>query len=393
MSMQTAADILAEFPPISKAEWLARVAKDLKDRLPAELEWRLSNDITVTPFVHADDFPQPPQPLIPEAKGWEINEDLGAGNPEAANKQALEALAGGVESLTFFLAEPPKTETLSALLAGIHLDFISVHFAGPGLDANPGAVLAGLENIARSQHLQPAALRGSLGYHPAAALGRLHDWRYLTDLAAFVGDNWPGFRTISVSTESLGNPESAVDELADLIRQGNLYLEKLTERGLSVEKAAAQIQFSVQVGTTYFVEIAKLRALKILWLNVLTAWKAGAALPLIEVRFAAGSYQEADPYSNLIRATTMSLSAVLGGTNRLTVLPYDTPISYFQFPISTTPRGLRFARNIQHLLKMESFLDQAADPAAGSYYIETLTRQLAQAAWHTFQQSHGHAAR
>ena len=166
--------------------------------------------------------------------------------------------------------------------------------------------------------------------------------------------------------------------LKDTLQHANTYLSKLEEKGLSVAEIARTMEFSISIGKSYFVEIARLRALKLLWLNVLQAWNAPLEFPAITVQYQPETYTD-ELYTNMIRATTMAMSAVQGGATRLTVLPYDVNReSQAKYPATFSRR---IARNVQHLLKMESALDAVADPAAGSYYIETLTRQLSEEAW------------
>lgn len=374
-------DFFAEFSPVSKADWLARIAKDLKGRPLDELYWQLSDDLRIDPFGHADDLAAPAVPLTPAALQWEIAEDVDAADPAAANAQALEALNFGAESLCFHLPQPASSDTLRRLLEGIHPDYISLHFAGAGLAQNPGAVLAVVENLAREKSLDPGSLRGALHYDPAAAPG-IQDWRYVADLIAHTREHLPGFRLLTVEGASeWQGADHAADELAALLRRGNHYLQQLSERSVSPSDAAARLLFSVAIGPSYFVEIAKLRAFKLLWLNVLKAWGADAAYPVLDVRFAPEAYV-ADENANLIRATTMAMSAVLGGADRLSIRPYDAGA---ENPARPAGFGRRMARNVQHLLKMESFFNELPDPAAGSYYVEKLCGQLADAAWKKFQ--------
>lgn len=371
-------DFFAEFPPVSKADWLARIAKDLKDKPLENLYWQLDEQIKVDPFGHADDFQQSPAPLAGVAIGWEICETVPVGDPAAANAQALEALAGGAESLCFSFETIPDSAAFARLFEDVFLDYIGLHFSGRAVGENPGAFLALLQSLATQRGLSPALLHGSLRYAPANQPG-LHDWRYLVDLLDFANQNFPNFRVISVQAE-LQN--ELPDQLATMLRNGNLYLEKLAERGVAAENAAAALQFEFEIGKSYFVEIAKFRAFKLLWLNVLRGWNAPLTYPQMTAQFAPAAYSD-DIYSNMIRATTMAMSAVLGGAARLTVLPYDAGReAAAQYPQAF---GQRIARNVQHLLKMESHLDEVADPAAGSFYIEKLTQQLAEAAWQEFK--------
>lgn len=379
--MNQPANFFAEFPPVSKEEWLVRITKDLKGKPLDDLYWHLNAEITVDPFGHADDWPQPPSPLFALADAWAINEDVEEQETVAANAQALEALQFGAGSLRFQLPAGPFSGILHDLLNGIYIDYISLHFSGAGVVEGPAAVLAALKDPA--QGVPSRQLRGSLFYDPANEAGRLRDWRYIADLLHFAQAEFPGFRCITVDGQpEFGGPAHAADELAGLLRRGRNYFEHLTERGFAPDSIAGQLQFSLYTGKSYFVEIAKLRAFKILWANLLKAYGATPAYPVTDIRFFPGDYTD-ELYTNMIRATTMAMSAVLGGANRLTVLPYDAG----RETAAVYPRAFarRVARNVQHLLRLESGFADLADPAAGSYYLEKLTAQLASKAWAQFQ--------
>ncbi len=368
----------SEFPIVGKADWLKKIAKSLKDKSLEDLYWRPAPGLDVSPFVHADDFPQPAAALTRTPNRWEIGETIAAGDPRVANGQALEALAFGAEGLLFHLPEGTDTAVLRQLLQGIYLPMIGLRFDGPAVARNPGAVLAALQQIATEQELATTQLRGSLAYDPAGS-APIVDWRYLADLLAFARTDFPGFRLIALQSEEEGT--DVVEALAQLLRRGHFYLEKLTGRGLSAAEVAASLHFHLPVGPGYFLEIAKIRAFKLLWLNVLQGWAAPLEYPYVSARFAPAAYTD-DLYTNLVRATTLAMSAVVGGVDRLTVRPYaDGREAQTTHPPAF---GRRIARNVQHLLKMESGFDQPADPAAGSYYVENLTGQIAEKAWSRF---------
>ena len=265
------------------------------------------------------------------------------------------------------------------MLEGVYLDFIGLHFAGPGVEANPGMLLSHLSQLANAKGLKTAQLHGSLAYDPALH-NTIVDWRYLADLLQFASENFPQFSILAIRPEATPGP---VADIVSLLRQGNLYLEKLSERGIPPERAVAQMTFSIGIGKSYFYEIAKIRAFKLLWLHILKAWNAPLVLPVTAVHFREEAYTD-DLYTNMIRATTMAMSAVLGGADRLTVSPYDAG----REASATYPPafGRRIARNVQHLLQLESGFGDIADPAAGSYYIEKLTQQLAARAWKEFRE-------
>lgn len=373
----------AEFPPVSKEEWLQKISKDLKGKPLEDLDWHVSEHFAVSPFAHADDFPQPVPPLAAEPNRWEICEDVAAADPVAANREALAALEGGAEGLRFYVDRTPEAAYFSPLLDGIHLDYIGLHFSGKGVSANPGAIFAALEQQAKTKVIPASRLRGSLDYAPLSIAG-IVDWRYLADLTAYARQKFPGFRLVTISPAPLPLPEEPEAGLTSLLQQGNRYLDNLAKRGVPPGEAAGIMQFSIAVGQNYFLEIARIRAFKLLWINVLKAWNAPLKYPMVAAHFRRDAYTD-DLYTNMIRATTMAMSAALGGADRLTVLPYDagreTKAAYPQ------AFSRRIARNVQHLLKMESGFDRIQDPAAGSYYIEKLTLQLAEKTWKAFVSS------
>ena len=184
----------------------------------------------------------------------------------------------------------------------------------------------------------------------------------------------PQFAVITVNAERFyQNTEGVVSELCHAVSTGENYLKQLTANGLAIETIQNRLAFRFQIGVSYFVEIAKIRAFKLLWGNVLAAYNAVPTTPRL---FAATSpfKQNADVNIHKIQATTEAMSAVLAGIESLTVASSEA-----------SDFGRRIARNVQHLMSLESYLDRVADPSAGSFYIEKLTEQLAEAAWAEFQ--------
>ena len=372
-------DLFSDFPPISKAEWLQKVAKDLKTKPLEDLEWEISEGLRISPFVHAEDFDSAPPALRGNEPSWEICENIRVEDAANANAQALEALTGGAESLELEFNSPPDWSIFELSLAGVQLDFIGLHFTGTGTMQNPANVFSHLLRLAKAKNIDTHALRGSVAYDPIRA-GGIIDWRYLVDLLEFVQESFPLFKIISVELLEHINPAVA---LGETLRKANEYLTKLNERGIAPEKAMQHIQFSVPIGKSYFLEIARIRALKLLWINVLKSWEAPLQYPAIRAHFQPEAYTD-DLYTNMIRATSMSMSAVLGGATQLCVLPYDAQRS--AAAVYPPAFGRRIARNVQHLMKMETDMVETNDPAAGSYYIENLTAVLAQKAWLAFAQ-------
>jgi len=233
--------------------------------------------------------------------------------------------------------------------------------AGFALDADP---------VAR-------AVRGATGPTGSVTEG-LHA---VAKAALAMGESHPGGTAVLVS--SLAAHEAGADaafELACALSAGVAHLRAMLLEGLSVEAAAKQIGFQIAVGRETFTELAKLRALRACWDKVLVA--AGVAAPPRALVHAVSSRRTLalrDPWVNMLRITTQVFAAILGGADLVTPLPFDEP---FEAPSSL---GARVARNTGLVLREESFLGKVTDPAAGSYFLETLSGDLARAAWVRFQ--------
>ena len=250
----------------------------------------------------------------------------------------------------------------------VGLSFISIHFwiKKKGLAVS---ILNNFHAYLLKNSIDPKQIKGSINHH---------DGDQLSALINLVKNKLPNFKIYTANLEGTIAAEIP-NALARAILDGSNYLAKSDDLGIEIKQANKHLQFSVSVGTSYFLEIAKIRALKILWANVLEAYGLKSAeMPVIEAHLSDTVFGD-DPNTNMIRSTTQAMSAVLGGVNRLTVLPSDIKTG------KTTDFSKRIARNVQHLLMMESFMDRVVDPAKGSYYIEKLTEKIAEAAWSEIQ--------
>ncbi len=373
--------LFEEFSPVSKAEWLAKIEKDLKGKPLSDLQFHLEEDITLEPFYHPDDFTTNDAPVTSakQRNTWEIAEYIDVQDIKTANTQALEALNGDVNALLFELHREPTEAELTQLLAGIQLEYISTNFGQHFPGKNPQLLLQRFYNFLKENGKNPAKISGSINFDA------ILDWvdkpfGEMAEAIQFCQHEMPQFRVIEVDARRL---HSGVDrtssELALLIAKGSEYLAQLSAFDISAAVANQHMQFAIAISTSYFVEIAKIRALKLLWANVLRAYNAPVVMPVIEVHFAPES-QDNNPNTNMIRAATQALSAVVGGADRVYVLPANAALGE-----ASTSFTRRIARNVQHLLQLESHADKVMDPAAGSFYIEKLTEKLATEAWSKFQ--------
>jgi methylmalonyl-CoA mutase len=378
-------NLFSEFTPSTKAEWLAKIERDLKGRSTDDLNWLLPNTLngedaplSISPFAHAEDLLILPEPIVGSktSNEWAIGENILVETKEekAANRLALTALMGGVNAPCFISDKNFPTEIqLDALLEDVELDYISTFFKETTENHSPLAFLKTFKNKAEKDGKNPDLLRGGIFYDPFSD-GRF-DVVAASETVRFATENLPKFSVLSINGERFFKDSThVVEELLQILTAGELYLKKLTNKDLDVITINDALSFRFQIGVSYFVEIAKIRAFKLLWGNVLAAYGVEPTPPTIFASTTAQTFG-ADPHTNKIRTTTQAMSAVIGGTAMLTLQP--TEDSDF---------GRRIARNVQHLLGMESYLDKVVDPSAGSYYIETLTNKIAEAVWERFIQ-------
>ncbi len=382
IQMSKDTNLFQDFSPTSKAEWLAKVEKDLRGKPLSDLQFHLEKDIVLEPFYHPEDVEARHEPIIgaQENAGWQIGEYVEGSDVKAGNKMALEALNGGATALLFLLKHQLEEGELAQLLAGIELPYISTNFGQYFPGKNPHSLLEHFYNFLQSNAKTPADVSGSIDYDA------IFDWSEppLDDLAQavrFCAKHMPQFAIVTVDARRFHSGiERTSLELAYTIAKGSEYFAQLADRGIDPATTNQHLVVKVALSTSYFVEIAKLRALKLLWRNMLQAYGATAALPTIEAHFARESHDD-QTYTNMVRSATQALSAAVGGVDRLFVPPANVAKGE-----DSTSFTRRIARNVQHLLQLESHTDKVLDPAAGSYYIEKLTDILAERAWAKFQE-------
>jgi len=370
--MENRQNLFAEFDGVSKATWLENIEKGLKEGTSlADLQWQLGTELTIDPFGHQEDWNQAATEYPTKSdNNWGIGEAYTISNATKSNQAALEGLLNGVEAPHFII---DQAIDLDQLLKGIDCSMIATHFSGQWINDDPVAFLKAFYE--QSQKGKGKMIKGSLGLNGLDLAAKT-----IQTLIAFQAKHLPDFVLFNIPMQSFyGGQEKVIDELSQALRLASDTLYRLVQSGVSVDSANQLIHFSVAIGPSYFVEIAKIRALKNLWLNVLKAYKSTElSLPVITAHLAPQS-QTDDQYTNMIRANTQAMSAVIAGVDYLYILPANAHEN--QGDAFTR----RIARNVQHILKMESFMDRVVDPAAGSYYIEKLSDTLARKAWDRFQ--------
>jgi methylmalonyl-CoA mutase len=398
---ETKSTLFTEFPPVSDTDWESVVHADLKGKdYEKTLVWKTYEGFEVKPYYRKSDLQGigtdnsvPGEfPFIRGNKAgndWLIRQDIFVSDFEAANKKALALLNSGVNSLGFYFDCTKKItkDDLGKLLKDICLEAIETNFVCSCRNCNCAEAFT---EFALSQKVDPDKITGSSPVDPAGifmlrgvfeegaeekAISVLKEQVEKTSVL-------PHFRTIGIHGKFFGNSgSSVVQELAFSLATGADYLTKLTDSGLSVDSVARKIKFNFSISNNYFLEIAKIRAARLLWSKIVEAYNPSdknSAQMTIHCETGTFNMTVYDAYVNLLRTQTEAMSAAIGGVQSLTVLPFDYS---FEQP---TEFAERIARNQQILLKEEAYFDKVTDPAAGSYYIENLTASVTAAAWKLF---------
>jgi len=390
-----------QFPPVTTKEWIAKISCDLKgDDFDKKLVWKTDEGFSVNPFYRAEDIDNiayintlPGEyPFVRGTKiknnNWHVRQNIEVSDYSEANRKALEILTKGIDSLGFIINNPESVSepNFEILLHDLHIEDIEINFLCNG---KAKEILDSIIKIVDERGLAPEKISGAIEADPIGRLmlnGTLcipisEGFDYLSSLTRSAL-TFPNLRTIHLNASHFTNSGSdIVQELAFGISMGNEYMAQLTERGISTDEAASKIRFSFGSGSNYFPEIAKLRAARLLWSVVMNGYKPAVRESIkMDIHCVTSEWNKTifDPYVNMLRTQTEAMSAILGGTDSLTVEPFDI---VFRQPDEFSER---IARNQQLILKEEAYFDKVADPAAGSYYIENLTYLIADNSWKLF---------
>jgi len=394
--------LFGTFPPVSTSEWEARITEDLKGAdYQKKLVWKTSEGFDVKPYYRDEDIQgigtinalPGEYPFIRGNKAgsnnWEIRQDIETDDETEANRLAIDAVLRGATGLGLVAAELETEEDVEELLKGINTTEVAIHF---GAASSYPKLIRIVASHAKSKKLPLEKLKGSFDFDPISYLLLNGDfWKSeKSDLAEVVSmlklgkELMPAMKVINVNGHYFNSAGATlVQELGFSLASGNEYLALATSAGIPVDDAACRMMFSFGVGSNYFLEIARLRAARLLWAKIVEQYKPADESSMqmhIHCNTSAWNKTLFDPYVNLLRTTTEAMSAIIGGTQSLSILPFDT---FYKDPDELSTR---LARNQQIILKEEVYLDKVVDPAAGSYYIENLTQLIAEAAWNVFLQ-------
>ena len=405
-----------------KAIWQKIAATELRGREAAALTWNTLEGIAVDPIYTADDlqglthleglpgqepFTRGVKATMYAGRPWTIRQYAGFSTAEASNAFYRKALAAGQQgvSVAFDLAthrgydsDHPRVigdvgkagvaidsvEDMKILFEGIPLDKVSVSMTMNGavipILANfivtgeeQGHDCKALSGTIQNDILKEFMVRNTYIYPPEPSM------RIIADIIEYTSSNMPKFNSISISGYHMQEAgANLVQELAYTLADGKEYVKTAMARGMDIDQFAPRLSFFFAIGMNFFMEAAKLRAARLLWHRIME--ELGAKTPKSKMlrthcQTSGVSLQEQDPYNNVVRTAYEAMSAVLGGTQSLHTNALDEAIAL------PTEFAARIARNTQLILQEETGVTNVVDPLAGSYYVEKLTSDLAEAAW------------
>ena len=389
--------LFSEFAPVSTEEWMAKITADLKG-VPFEkkLVWKTGEGFNVNPFYRAEDIEglKTTESLpgeFPYVRGtkkdndWKVRQNIEVCCFKGANEKALDLLTKGVTSLGFIIkGDEVNEENIATLLEGICPASVELNFNTCNCKAEK--LIGILADYFKGKGVDAEKCYGSVNYDafkkPLVKGKENSEWVEGAAAVLKAGQALPNYRVLAVNAFLFNNAGAYISqELGYTLAWGNELMAKLTEAGFTADEVAKKIKFNFGISSNYFMEIAKFRAARWLWAEIVAAYKPACECACKMVAHAQTSEWNMtvyDAHVNLLRSQTEAMSAALAGVDSITVRPFD---KIYQTPDDFSER---IARNQQLLLKEECHLDKVVDPSAGSYYVEVLTNSLADVAWKLF---------
>ncbi len=399
--------LFSEFNTPTTQEWLDKIEVDLKGAdFQKRLVWRTPEGFSVQPFYRREDVEKLATPNalpgeFPFVRGnkkddntWYIRQEIDAADAKEANAKALDILNKGIDSLSFDIpGDKVSAEFIEQLLDGIYCDIVEVNFSTCKRHSVELAQI--LVNYFGKKGYDKEKVVGSIDWDPMEKMlkGKTHAEGILQFAPQIVETlkDYPNFRCVTVNSLFLNNSGAYItQELGYALSWGNEYLHQLTEAGVEPTLAASKIKFNMGISENYFMEIAKFRAARLLWAQIVAQYVPGlsgnsgesgdSTCAQMCVNAVTSEYNMTifDAHVNLLRSQTETMSAALGGVHSIVVTPFDAA---YETPDDFSER---IARNQQLLLKEECHFNTVVDPGSGSYYIEELTTSIAREAWKLF---------
>ena len=403
------------------SDWKSLAEKELRGKAISDIEWETLEGIRVKPLYDESDisdldhmgstpgyapFTRGVKATMYAGRPWTIRQYAGFSTAEESNAFYRKNLAAGQQgvSVAFDLAthrgydsDHPRVEgdvgkagvaidsveDMKILFDGIPLDQVSVSMTmnGAVIPILASFIVAGeeqghdkalLAGTIQNDILKEFMVRNTYVYPPEPSM------RIVADIIEYTSDHMPKFNSISISGYHMQEAgANLVQELAFTLADGREYVRTAIARGMDVDKFAGRLSFFFAIGMNFFMEAAKLRAARLLWSRIMDEFGASDRSKMLRTHCQTSgvSLQEQDPYNNVVRTAYEAMSAVLGGTQSLHTNALDEAIAL------PTDFSARIARNTQLILQEETGVTNVVDPLAGSYYVESLTAELAEKAW------------
>lgn len=353
--------LFSEFQPNTKEQWAERVKKESgKDFLQEQLLWN-KDELIIEPYLTVKDINSVEDKTTKTTNNdWQIRQDFVAEDFKNTNEKIVKALENDVNALGIEIKHAITEAEIELLLSGVYLNMISIHFITSE---------EFLTNVFNS-FIKVAQKNCPLQELEGSFIAQQNNIEQQSFFVNRVSAELPNFKSVTITI----NNESLVTDFASAISTAKTLFKNLTANGIDATTIANVIQFEISIGTEYFVEIAKLRALKILWNKLLSQQGLSNVTAFIQAESLLQAADN-DPYKNLLRHTTEAMSAAVGGANILCLHNNDKTDKL------SNDFFKRISLNIQSLLKHESHFDKVTDIAAGSYYIESITNQIVEKVW------------
>ena len=387
--------LFSEFSPVTAESWKEKIVEDLKGAdYDKKMIWRTSEGFNVNPFYRKEDIVKGIADTMPGefpyTRGnkadnkWLIRTELTTDDPVAANQKAHKLIKEGVTSIGFKVkGKMVSAEFVEQLLAGIDAQEVELNFDVCQKRTHLFATL--FVAHCKKQNFDLNRIQGSFNYDP---IGKelckgvaIEDYALTAKDLIEATQELPLFRCLAVNSAKLCNSGAYItQELGYALAWGNDYMHTATEAGVPADIAASSIKFNMGISSNFFMEIAKFRAARMLWAKIAEQYGTSKDCCKMAVHAETTSFNLTlfDSYVNMLRTQTEAMSAAIAGVESITVRPYD---SVYETP---TDFAVRIAKNQQLILKHESHIDAVADPAGGSYYVESLTASIAKEAWRIF---------
>ena len=381
-------NLFKEFKESSQEEWIQKINIDLKGKPLESVFWE-SEIGAINPVLFDTEIKNSNPGKFPFTRStkvgtnsWNIRQQFDCSSKNV-NQSLLKALEGGVNAIE--LHSIAEDVNFSELLNNIQIDIVEVYIHING--QNGIAVCNLFEAYCISQNYNPNQINGGIIFDPVDELNKTGNIKFneaIPSALVTLRITYPNLTIFGVNATTYAEAGADITtQIACALSHGHEYLVQRLETGEALLDIVSSIEFSFSIGTSYFMEIAKIRAFRTLWATIVAEYDNSLTVFPIKINAQTANlyYTLNDKYNNLLRATTSGMAAIIAGVDSLVVLPFD-----HNEEVASQSFGLRIAKNIQLLMQEEAYLNQVIDPAGGSYYIEELTNKLQDLAWQEFKE-------